>query len=89
VKPTSAKSNATATLPEGPYGRANHQAIATREARLAAGSRAAEHPYSTALHHDKALIAARAHRQTGESGIAVAVGASADVGRGPADRSGR
>ena len=41
-------------LPEDSYGRANRQAIATREARLAARLRAVEHAYRTALDHDEA-----------------------------------
>jgi hypothetical protein len=45
------------TLPEGSYGRANRQAIAAREARLAARLRAVEHAYRTALDRDEALTA--------------------------------
>jgi hypothetical protein len=45
------------TLPEGSYGRANRQAIATREARLAARLRAVEHAYRIALDRDEALTA--------------------------------
>jgi hypothetical protein len=42
------------TLPDGSYGRANRQAIAAREARLAARLRAIEHAYRTALDPDAA-----------------------------------
>jgi hypothetical protein len=45
------------TLPEGSYGRANRQAIAAREARLAARLRAVEHAYRAALDRDEALTA--------------------------------
>lgn len=39
-------------LPEGSYGRRNRQAIAAREARVAARLRAIEHAYRTATEHD-------------------------------------
>ncbi len=40
------------SLPEGSYGRRNRQAIATREARVAARLRAIEQAYRTAVEHD-------------------------------------
>jgi hypothetical protein len=43
------------TLPEGSYGRRNRQAIATREARIAARLRAIEHAYRTSIEHDVAF----------------------------------
>jgi hypothetical protein len=43
------------TLPEASSGRANRQAIAAREARLAARLRAVEHAYRTALDRDTAF----------------------------------
>jgi hypothetical protein len=43
------------TLPEGSYGRRNRQAIATREARVAARLRAVEHAYRTAIERDTAF----------------------------------
>jgi hypothetical protein len=39
-------------LPEGSYGRRNRQAIAARDARVAARLRAAEHAYRTAIERD-------------------------------------
>ena len=42
-------------LPEGSYGRANRQAIATRETRIATRLRAVEHAYRTATEHDTTL----------------------------------
>jgi hypothetical protein len=42
-------------LPEGSYGRRNRQAIATREARVAARLRAIERAYRTAIEHDAAF----------------------------------
>jgi hypothetical protein len=39
-------------LPEDSYGRRNRQAIAAREARVAARLRAIEHAYRTAIEHD-------------------------------------
>ena len=42
-------------LPEGSYGRRNRQAIATREARVAARLRAIAPPYPTATEHDAAV----------------------------------
>ena len=50
------------TLPEDSYGRANRQAIAAREARLAARLRAVEHAYRTALDRDDALTATQRAR---------------------------
>jgi hypothetical protein len=50
------------TLPERSYGRANRQAIAAREARLAARLRAIEHTYHTALDRDQALTASQRSR---------------------------
>ncbi|MGH3185694.1 MAG: hypothetical protein ACRDPY_00680 [Streptosporangiaceae bacterium] len=47
------------TLPEDSYGRANRQAIAAREARLAARLRAVEHAYRTTLDRDAALTASQ------------------------------
>ena len=41
-------------LPEGSYGRANRQAIADRETRIATRLRAIEHAYRTAIEHDTA-----------------------------------
>jgi hypothetical protein len=46
------------TLPEDSYGRANRQAIAAREARLAARLRAIEHAYRTALDPEAGLTPA-------------------------------
>jgi hypothetical protein len=46
-------------LPEGTYGRANRQAIAAREARLAARLRAVEHAYRTAVDRDEVLTATK------------------------------
>ena len=43
---------AGATLPEGSYGRANRQAIAARETRVATRLRAIEHAYTAAAGHD-------------------------------------
>jgi hypothetical protein len=43
---------AGATLPEGSYGRANRQAIAARQTRVATRLRAIEHAYTTAAGHD-------------------------------------
>jgi hypothetical protein len=40
------------TLPEGSYGRRNHQAIAARETRIAARLRAVEHAYRMAIDRD-------------------------------------
>ena len=40
------------SLPEGPYGRRNRQAIAAREARIAARLRAIERAYRTAFERD-------------------------------------
>ena len=40
------------SLPEGPYGRRNRQAIAAREARVASRLRAVEHAYRTANERD-------------------------------------
>ena len=45
---------AGATLPEGSYGRANRQAIAVRETRVATRLRAIEHAYTAAAGHDSA-----------------------------------
>ncbi len=42
-------------LPEGSYGRANRQAIADRETRIATRLRAIEHAYRTATEHDTTL----------------------------------
>ena len=42
-------------LPEGSYGRANRQAIAARETRIATRLRAIEHAYRTATEHDTTL----------------------------------
>lgn len=42
-------------LPENSYGRRNRQAIAAREARVAARLRAIEHAYCTAIEHDAAF----------------------------------
>ena len=42
-------------LPENSYGRRNRQAIAAREARVAARLRAVEHAYRTAIEHDAAV----------------------------------
>jgi hypothetical protein len=50
------------TLPEDSYGRANRQAIAAREARLAARLRAVEHAYRTALDRDDTLTATQRAR---------------------------
>jgi hypothetical protein len=50
------------SLPEGSWGRANRQAIAAREARLAARLRAVEHAYRTAIDHDAALTASQRAR---------------------------
>jgi hypothetical protein len=50
------------TLPEDSYGRANRQAIAAREARLAARLRAVEHAYRTALDRDDTLTATQRGR---------------------------
>jgi hypothetical protein len=44
-------------FPKTSYGRRNDQAIAAREARLAARLRAVEHAYQTVLDHDQALTA--------------------------------
>ena len=41
-----------ADLPEGSYGRANRQAIAARETRVATRLRAIEHAYNAAARHD-------------------------------------
>jgi hypothetical protein len=49
-------------LPEGSYGRANRQAIAAREARLAARLRAVEHAFRTAIDRDDALTATQRAR---------------------------
>ena len=43
---------AGATLPEGSYGRANRQAIAARETRVATRLRAIEHACTAAAGHD-------------------------------------
>jgi hypothetical protein len=43
------------TLPEGSYGRRNRQAIAAREARVAARLRAVERAHRTAIEHDAIL----------------------------------
>jgi hypothetical protein len=50
------------SLPEGSWGRANRQAIAAREARLAARLRAVEHAYRTAIDRDAALTASQRAR---------------------------
>ena len=42
-------------LPEGSYGRANRQAIADRDTRIATRLRAVEHAYRTATEHDTTL----------------------------------
>ncbi len=42
-------------LPEGSYGRRNRQAIAAREARVAARLRAVEQAYRTAIEHDAVI----------------------------------
>jgi hypothetical protein len=42
-------------LPEGSYGRRNRQAIATREARVAARLRAVEHAYRMTIERDAAF----------------------------------
>jgi hypothetical protein len=44
-----------ARLPEGSYGRANRQAIAARETRVAARLRAIEHAYTAVAGHDIAV----------------------------------
>ena len=41
-----------ASMPEGSYGRANRQAIAARETRVAARLRAIEHAYNASARHD-------------------------------------
>lgn len=43
-------------LPENSYGRRNRQAIAAREARVAARLRAVERAYGTAIEHDAAVM---------------------------------
>jgi hypothetical protein len=50
------------SLPEGSWGRANRQAIAAREARLAARLRAVEHAYRTAIDRDATLTASQRAR---------------------------
>jgi hypothetical protein len=50
------------TLPEDSYGRANRQAIAARESRLAARLRAVEHAFRTAIDRDEALTATQRAR---------------------------
>ncbi len=48
------------SLPENSYGRRNREAIAAREARVAARLRAVERAYRTAIEHDAALRPERA-----------------------------
>jgi len=59
-----------ASLPEGSYGRANRQAIAARETRVATRLRAIEHAYTAVAGHDIAVTPrepARASRPTGHA----------------------
>ena len=59
-----------ASLPDGSYGRANRQAIAARETRVATRLRAIEHAYNAVAGHDTALTPsqpARARRSPGHA----------------------